>query len=479
MAISVIRNKHSLLKTFNRSQSSKYAIYAAESALDEVDPAKLIARSIRQKNNRLIISDIKKAMTTIDLMKHNKIYVIGAGKAAVPLTASLMEVLQNWRPRGSKPSGSINTPYGTFTKIDGVDVFEAGHPLPDMNSVKGTRHIIDILMRTKESDLVFVLLSGGGSSLLALPVKGITLDDKRFVTEALLSAGAPIHELNIVRKHLSDVKAGKLIRYGSPGTTFVTLSISDVIGDDIQTIASGPTCPDNSSFVDAKNVLTKHEIWDKQNSHLKRVRKVIMDGMKGRTGDSQNPREAGKRAEYAIIGNNSMACYAAARYLRSKKFETLVLGSHFSGDAAEFGRWLSQMANEMKHVSLPFAMVLGGETTVRLDKNKSVGIGGRNQEAALSALISLHASPREDISICCIGTDGVDGTSQAAGALVSGTLPNIGKRISKANLRKYLDRHDSSSAFRILHSQVMTGKTLTNVNDITIICRSKKYSLRP
>ena len=474
MAVSIIRNKHSLVKTFKRFKSSKYAIYAVEAALDEVDPAKLIARSIGQKDNNLIISDIKKSITTINLIKYDKIYVVGAGKAAVPLTASLMEILQHRRPGSSKPSGSINTPYGTSKKIDGVDVFEAGHPLPDLNSVKGTRHIVDIVMRAKDSDLVFVLLSGGGSSLLALPAKGISLDDKRFVTEALLSAGAPIQELNIVRKHLSAVKAGKLIRYGSPGTTFITLAISDVIGDDIHTIASGPTCPDNSSFIDAKNVLKKYEIWDKQNSHLKKVRKVIMDGMKSRTGDSRYPHESKRRVEYAVIGNNLMACNAAARYLRSKKVETLVLGSHFSGDAAGFGKWLSQMANETKHVSLPFAMVLGGETTVRLDTNKSVGTGGRNQEAALSALISLDASPREDISICCIGTDGVDGNSQAAGALISGTLPNNGRRISKTNLRKYLDRHDSSSAFRRFDSQIMTGRTLTNVNDITVICRSKK-----
>jgi glycerate 2-kinase len=476
MAISVIRNKDSLLKRCKGFPSSKFVLSAVEAAIAEVDPAKLIARSIRKKNNNLIVSDIKNRILTLNLTRYNKIYVVGAGKASVPMTIALIEILQHGRASASTVSGSIITPYGTSKKIDDVDVVEAGHPLPDVNGIKGTRHIVDILGRTEPSDLVFVLLSGGGSSLLSLPAKGITLNDKRYVTEALLSAGATIQELNVVRKHLSSVKGGKLIRYSSPGTTFLTLIVSDVIGDEIQTIASGPTFPYNSSFVNAKRVLIKYDLWHKENSHLKRIRKLITDGIEGMIADHQKHNEGNRRTEYAIIGNNSMACAAAARYLRSKKVETLVLGSHFDGDAAEHGKWLSQMANEMKFVSLPFAIVLGGETTVKLNKNGSIGTGGRNQEAALKALISLDASPMEDISICCVGTDGIDGNSLAAGALVSGTMESTGKAISMEDLRRYLEDHDSSSAFRILGSQIITGKTLTNVNDISVICRAKKLN---
>jgi glycerate-2-kinase len=263
---------------------------------------------------------------------------------------------------------------------------------------------------------------------MSLPVRGITLADKRYVTKLLLSAGAEIQDLNIVRMHLSQVKGGKLIRFSPKSTTFLTLVISDVIGDKVQIIASGPTCPDRTSFVDAKRILSKYDIWNVDNSHLSRIRKVVTNGIK----EEQK-------------GN-------------------------FDGDVAEHGKWLSHLANELQSLSSSFAVVLGGETTVRLNKQGNNGTGGRNQESALYALLSLKSYSGQEVSICCVGTDGIDGNSTAAGALVNGTMVNK-DRDSKMQLLGYLENHDSSNAFRRLGSQVITGKTLTNVNDVNVICK--------
>lgn len=468
-AVCIIRNKNSITKRWKGDTSIMYSLSAAEAAINGVNLSRLLSNSVRLKGDKLSISDIRNRNLTLDLTKYGKIYLIGAGKGSVPMTSSLLAILQHKRSPPLDISGSIITPYGTSKKIDKVVVFEAGHPLPDANSIKGAKGIIGTLKRTNPSDLVFVLLSGGGSSLLSFPVKGITLHDKRHITRALLASGATIKDLNIVRKHISRVKGGKLVQYSSPGTTFLTILVSDVIGDEIQTIASGPTFTGDSSFMDAKKVLTKYDMWRTDNPPLRRIREVINNGIKIELTSPQI--KEFRRTEYALIGNNNRACDAAACYLRSRNISTLVLGSHYGGDAAEQGKWLSQLAKELETMKMPFAVVLGGETTVRLNKGRANGIGGRNQEAALSALLSLEISPRENISICCIGTDGVDGNSAAAGAVVSAKMIRTYERFSKGYLNKFLENHDSSSAFRILGSQIFTGKTLTNVNDVNIICR--------
>ncbi len=227
----------------------------------------------------------------------------------------------------------------------------------------------------------------------------------------------------------------------------MTFIISDVIGDGIQTIASGPTYANNASFMDAKRILSKYDIWNVDNSHLKRIRKAITTGIEVEENGRQHTFDYERKAEYAIIGNNATACDAASQYLRSKKIDTLVLGSHFDGDVAEHGKWLSLLANGLKSLSVPFSIVLGGETTVMLNKPGKNGTGGRNQEAALHALLSLETSSQE-VSICCVGTDGIDGNSMAAGALVTGTMVNQNSPSTKEELQKYLENHDSEHCFQ-------------------------------
>jgi glycerate 2-kinase len=471
MANFAIRNKNSLLKRYHGIASCKFALSAVEAAITGVDPVKLMSKAVNKNRDRLYVSDIRKKTLTYDLSRYDKFYIVGAGKASVPMAVGLMNVLRQGKDNSLRISGSIITPYGTSKRIREIDVVEAGHPLPDINSIKGTERIVSILRRAKPRDLVFVLLSGGGSALLSLPMKGITLADKKYVTQSLLASGAAIQDLNVVRMHLSQVKGGKLIRFAPSSTTFLTFIISDVIGDGIQTIASGPTYANNASFIDAKRILSKYDIWNVDNSRLKRIRKAITTGIKGEENGRQHTFDYERKAEYAIIGNNATACGAASQYLRSKKIDTLVLGSHFDGDVAEHGKWLSLLANGLKSLSVPFAIVLGGETTVMLNKPGKNGTGGRNQEAALHALLSLETSSSQEVSICCVGTDGIDGNSVAAGALVTGTMVNQISPSTKEELRKYLENHDSSTAFKKLGSQIITGKTLTNVNDVNVICR--------
>lgn len=471
MTNSTIRNKKSILKRHHGLTSVKFALSAVEAAITGVEPMKLISKAVSTNHGRLMVSDIRNKTLTYDLTNYDEFFIVGAGKASVPMAMGLLKVLQRCRDNFSHISGSIITPYGTSKRIPGLDVVEAGHPLPDANSIKGTERIASILRRAKTSDLVFVLLSGGGSALLSLPVKGITLADKRYVTHSLLSSGAAIQDMNVVRMHLSQVKGGKLIRFSPTSTTFLTLAISDVIGDEIQTIASGPTFPNFTSFIDAKRILLKYDIWNIDNSHTERIKKIITNGIEGEKTDFKNGFNYHGKADYAIIGNNATALGAASEYLRSKRIDTLVLGSHFGGDVAGHGKWLSFVANGLKSFSVPFAIVLGGETTVRLNKQGKNGTGGRNQESALHALLSLETSSGQDVSICCVGTDGIDGNSKAAGALVTGTMVSQDSPSTREELRRYLENHDSSAAFKMLGSQIITGKTLTNVNDVNVICR--------
>jgi glycerate 2-kinase len=474
MTRSIILNRYSILKKYNGLSSSKLALAAVEAAISGVEPVKLMSKAVSWDEGKLIVSGIGNKTLSYDMTKYNRLYIVGAGKASVPMAEGLIRVLHEQKSNSPHISGLIITPYGTSKKIHDIDVVEAGHPLPDRNGVKATGRIVQTLRRVTTCDLVFVLLSGGGSALMSLPLRGVTLADKRYITQSLLHGGATIQDLNVVRKHLSKVKGGKLIQFSPPSTTFLTLLISDVIGDEIQSIASGPTFPNCTTFVDAKRILLKYDIWNADNLHLKRIRQTITDGINLEGNDCQNTARFRSRSEYAIIGNNATACEAASRHLRSKKIDTIVLGSHFNGDATNHGEWLSLLANGMKSLSLPFAIVLGGETTVRLHKRGKNGTGGRNQEAALNALLSLDQSSGQDLSICCIGTDGIDGNSTAAGAMVTSTMANQNKLDKKEVLRKYLENHDSSTAFKRLGSLIITGKTLTNVNDINVICKVNK-----
>ncbi len=449
----MIINRHQL-EIFHRSRSSRLILSTLAVAIDSVRPAPLIKRAVKFSNKELIVRDIHGNISK--LREFDRVYIVGAGKAAPGMAYALCSILRN-----KVAAGAITVPYGTKAEIKRVLVTEASHPIPDKAGIKGTRNILSILREADQNDLVIFIISGGGSALMPMPASGISLADKQKITSSLLRSGASIHEINAVRKHLSAVKGGQLLRHVNESCSLLSLILSDVIGDDLGMIASGPTCPDNSTFSNALNILKKYRI----ESPVTAIR-YLAKGAKGRIEETPKPQEElFSRIHNVLIGNNAMACKAAVSHLKKRGVRAVNLGSGFNGEAKEFGAFLARSALSLGRKRL--AVVAGGETIVKLEMSKN-GLGGRNQESALSCLAELD---RCDVAIACIGTDGIDGNSDAAGALVSPKTKMLAK---KMDLQNYLNMHDSYHAFKKLNSLIFTGFTGTNVNDIAIICPELK-----
>jgi glycerate 2-kinase len=467
MQIARIQNKHLLLKENQNVKSLRVTIEAAEAALISVNPFLLMRNSVKISDSIMYINDVNSELTRLDLSLFESIYIVGAGKATADMFQGLMHVLKKKR---RVTDIAITIPYNIGTNKLTASITKAGHPVPDMNGVLGSKRILSVLKKATSSDLVFALISGGGSALMPLPLEGITLHEKQNITSGLLSSGASIDEINTVRKHLSAIKGGRLAKAVRKGVTLVSLILSDVVSDKIEIIASGPTAPDRSSFNDAKLILSKYKLWGKDTVVSQNVRKVINDGVEKKIEDTPKPKDpVFKKVHNLLIGNNLIACKAVSSYLHSHGIRTMNLGSSFTGKASKLGDFLSKLVNDFSPESVPYAFVLGGETTVELCGRIS-GIGGRNQEAALSAVSRLKSWTDKDFTIICLGTDGIDGNSQAAGALVTPKLlSQIDKK--KVHIHKYLQRHDSNTFFKKVNSLVITNPTGTNVNDISIVCR--------
>jgi glycerate-2-kinase len=439
------------LASFHSDRSSQLVFAALEAALESVKPAALVWRSVRF-NKELSVRDMQGR--TVRLRKFDRVYIVGTGKASTGMAYALCSILH-----GRVAAGAITVPNGVDAKIKGISVMQASHPVPDRSGIEGTKKILEILEKAQQADLVFVLISGGGSALMPLPAPGVSLADKQKITNLLLRSGASIREINAVRKHLSAVKGGQLLRHVNSSCTVVSLILSDVVDDDLEVIASGPTCPDRSTFADALKILKKYGIknQDAALAHLAR-------GFKGSIEETPKPRDPiFSRVHNMLIGNNAIACASAVSHLKKCGVRAVHLGSEFDGEAKDFGAFLARLASDLG--SKPFAIVAGGETTVKLNRSGN-GTGGRNQEAALACMMELRL---DDVALACMGTDGVDGNSDAAGALVSPETIALAKKL---DLKKYLDSHDSYHAFKKLHSLIFTGYTGTNVNDISIMCKA-------
>lgn len=437
------------LSNLHSDGSSRMVLAALEAAVESVRPATLVARAVKF-NSELSVRDVYGR--TIRLRKFDRVYLVGAGKAAAGMADALYPMLHD-----RVAACSITVPRGTKAKIKGISVTQASHPIPDRSGVGGTKRILNVLRKARKDDLVFVLISGGGSALMPLPAPGLSLADKQKITNSLLRSRASIHELNAVRKHLSAAKGGQLLRHIDNSCTVVSLVLSDVVGDDLGVIASGPTCPDRSTFADALKILRKYCIKG-PDAALEHIAK----GARGEIEETPKPHDPTfSRVHNVLIGNNSIACTGAVSSLKKHGVQAAHLGSDFEGEARNFGVFLARVASDLS--GKPFALVAGGETTVRLCTSGN-GVGGRNQEAALACMMKLR---RHDVAMACMGTDGIDGNSNAAGALVS---PKVMSLSAKMDLKKYLASHDSHRAFKKLHSLIFTGYTGTNVNDIAILC---------
>ena len=362
-------------------------------------------------------------------------------------------------------AGLVNVKYGSTAKLRRIELNPCGHPLPDESGVAGSARIAEIAARAEAGDLVLCLISGGASALLPLPAGPITLAEKQATTSLLLACGATIHEINAVRKHLSRIKGGQLARLAAPATV-ESLLLSDVIGDDLDVIGSGPTAPDASTFAGALAILEKFDLVGRVPAA---VRNRLQQGVRGELPETPKPGDPLFRGvRNVLVGNNRLALDAAARRARALGFRTLVLSSEIQGETREIARMHAAIAREIvstsRPVKAPACIITGGETTVTLHGD---GKGGRNQEFVLAA--ALEIAGLRHVVVFSAGTDGSDGPTDAAGAIADGdTLRRNPEAIS------YLNRNDSYHYFQPLGDLVMTGATNTNVMDVRILLVGSK-----
>lgn len=427
-----------------------------QAALAAVEPARAVKAALELQGDTLRVGG-----ETLDLASFKHIIAVGAGKAGGPMSAALEEVLGDRLEAGKVV---VKDGHGVPTRL--IELSEASHPVPDERGVRAGQEIAELVARhAAEDTLFFCLLSGGGSALLVAPAEGISLDDKQQTTRLLLACGADIAEINTIRKHLSILKGGQLARRCAPGRV-ITLIISDVVGDRLDTIASGPTAPDATTWHDCREILTRYDIWDQVPAP---VRTRIEAGLAGEIPDT--PKEgdpALERVTNLVVAGNRQALKVAADKARELGFTPLILSSTIEGETKEIARMHAAMGREVLEsghpLPAPCCLISGGETTVNL--GESTGKGGRNQEFALAAALDLEGL--ENILALSAGTDGTDGPTDAAGARADGhTCARA--RDKGLDPRAYLEDHDAYHFFQALDDLIITGPTRTNVMDIRLV----------
>ncbi len=438
-------------------QESLKRIYTT--AIEAVNPEKAIKDCLEVDNGILKLGSDNETIKKFNLNQFKRIIVVGAGKATASMAWALEEIL------GTRiHAGCICVNYGYTRNLTTIKTIEAAHPLPDENSIAGARQIKHLLENTSKDDLVISLISGGGSALLSLPPEGITLEEKQRATDLLIKSGAAIHEINTVRKHLSLVKGGNLAKAAYP-STLLNLMVSDVVGDRIDVIASGPFVANDTTFIDALGVLGKYSL----------IRKIPPPALAYITARAQNEtdkrtdknnRQFNKTTHFTIASN--IICLRAAKDTAKKLgYNSLILSSSIEGDTKQAANWHSQIAMEVLSSSnplpLPACIISGGETTVRV---KGDGKGGRNMEFAMQAAPLIAGL--KSVIVASIGTDGTDGPTDAAGAVAHGsTMGNAAKM--GLDIKDYMENNDSYHFFKALGDLIFTGPTHTNVMDIRII----------
>lgn len=426
-----------------------------EAALAAVEPGEAVRRALSVEADELIV-----AGRPYPLASYRRALVVGAGKASAPMAAGVEDVVGHVLPI----TGSVTVRYGHSAPTRAVRIREASHPVPDQAGVEATQAIVELLEDTSAEDLVICVVSGGGSALLTLPADGISLEDLQRTTDALLRSGASINEINVVRKHLDTVKGGGLAGLAAPAQV-ITLVLSDVVGNPLDAIASGPTVPDTSTWADAGEVFDRYDLWARVPLPIaERVRA----GVDGRLGDTPKPGAAMFAAtQTVVVASNLLACQAAASAATRMGVRALVLTTYVQGEAREVGQVLAALLREVSASGHPLArpclLVAGGETTVTV---RGQGLGGRNQELALSAAFSLRGLP--DVLLASVGTDGNDGPTDAAGAIVDGTTLDRAAVLG-LDPQKSLTQNDSYRFFDRLGDLIRTGPTNTNVNDLFLL----------
>ncbi|MEM0040670.1 MAG: glycerate kinase [Thermofilum sp.] len=448
------------------SEASEHARMIAVTLILEgisaADPVKAVKNFLKLDGDILVLGD----GTRIPLK--GKVIVVGSGKASGGMALAVEEMLGN-RITG----GVVSIPEELVEKYSGslsrVKVVGATHPRASQKSVEAGQRIVESVRGLSGEDVVIALFSGGGSALAELPVEGVGIDEIGELSIKLMKAGANIVELNTVRKHLSRLKGGWLAKHAYPAT-LVALMISDVVGDRMDIIASGPTVPDPTTYHDAVNIVKKYGLWEEAPQSIK---KILEDGIAGKIPETPKPGDpVFEKVNNRIIASNIISLNAMASKAREMGYNTVILTSMLEGEAREAGKILAAIAKEVlktgNPVPPPAVILAGGETTVTV---RGRGTGGRNQELALSAAIALKGEQR--IAIASAGSDGRDGPTDVAGAVVDGYTYEKAQKLGLSP-ETYLENNDSYTFFQKAGGHIKTGYTGTNINDLVVIVVEKE-----
>lgn len=430
----------------SRADLRQTALACFRHGVDAVEPSRLVAEQLARH----------------PLPQTARTTLVAAGKAAAAMARGAFQALS-----GGAERGVVLVPAGTAGAAGlppSCAVYEGGHPVPDEAGVRGARALRTLAEGLTENDVLICLLSGGGSALMTLPAAPLGLADLAVTTDLLQRAGAAIGELNAVRKHLEELKGGRLAALAAPAR-IVTLALSDVVGDPLDVIASGPTVPDTTTYADALGVLERRGVV---RAVPEAVRRHLERGARGEL--AETPREdhpCFRRATAAVIGNNARAAEAALAEGRRRGFRTLLLTTLLTGEAREVGRVLASLAAEVRRsgrpVAPPACLLAAGETTVTV---RGAGRGGRNQEVALGAALALEGC--DGVLVAALGTDGIDGPTDAAGALATGETVARARALGR-DAAAALAANDAYPFFDALGDLIRTGPTGTNVMDLVLV----------
>lgn len=437
-------------------RARRLCLDALQAALDAVEPYRCVKSRLKVVGKRLVTGSV-----SLDLSGFRNILVLAVGKASQRMAAAALDVLDQFSiygmavaPRGQSP----------LKNLDGrIEVLLAGHPLPDRDGLRASRRVTEVVGSMKEDELLLCLISGGASALLPSPADGITLRDKTTITRRLIRGGASIHEINTVRRHLSNLKGGRLVEL-CPASSILSLMISDVPGNQLHDIGSGLTAKDPTTYRDAVLVLKHYKLWIRA---ALRIKEHLLKGVHGTIPETPKPRDSCiKRVHNVIIAENRTACDAVYHTLRKAGINSKILSTSVEMEASCMGRKLAattvNLRKRQHRAPHSGAVIIGGETSVRVTGS---GKGGRNQEVALSAAAGIAGS--NGTVIVAMGTDGIDGNSDAAGAIIDGnTFLRAKKR--KLDLDNFSERNDSYNFFKKLGDNLITGPTGTNVGDVYV-----------
>ena len=443
----------------NTPQERKPILEILEAALSAVNPYNAVQTGLRRDGNQLSVQN-----RSYDLTQYRRIFVIGAGKAGAPMTQAIEDVLT-----GFPLAGLVVVKEEHSGPTEQVTLAEASHPIPNQAGVQAGKQILSLCEKAGPDDLVIALLSGGGSALLIVPAPGITLADLQAMTDTLLACGATIGEINCLRKHCSAIKGGQLARAAHPAT-LITLVLSDVVGNPLDVIASGPTVPDSTTWADAWALVEHYGLAEQLPATIiQRLQAGLADEIPD-TPDANDP--IFEQAETVVVADNRVAAEAACVAAQSQGFRTMLLSTFIEGEAAEVARVAVALGKEAQQsgqpLPAPACLILGGETTVTLTSTSGdkPGKGGRNQELALAAAAVLDGNPH--ITVVSLATDGTDGPTDSAGGIADGGTLQRGHQAG-LNLEMHLRQHNAYPFLEATNDLLITGPTQTNVNDLIFI----------